>query len=92
MNKYTMYASEFCGKEFSSASECEEHEESHNHDYSFDADTVIIQRLREMKSGCYDYRIGNTVMGMPVTAFSSLIETAANRLEDLSNTALSNDF
>lgn len=61
MNKYTMYACEFCGKEFSSASECEEHEESHNHDYSFDADTVIIQRLREMKSGCYDYRIGNTV-------------------------------
>ena len=49
MNKYTMYACEFCGKEFSSASECEQHEESHDHDYSFDADTVIIQRLREMK-------------------------------------------
>ena len=86
MNKYTMYACEFCGKEFSSASECEQHEESHDHDYSFDADTVIIQRLRD------DYRIGNTVMGMPITAFSSLIETAANRLEDLSNDAISNDF
>ena len=53
---------------------------------------TTIQRLREMKSGCYDYRIGNTVMGMPITAFSSLIETAANRLEDLSNDAISNDF
>lgn len=92
MNKYTMYACEFCGKEFSSASECEQHEESHNHDYSVDADTVIIQRLREMKSDCYGYRIGNIVMGMSIASFSSLIETAANRLEDLSNEAISNDF
>ena len=92
MIKYTAYVCEFCGKEFSSAAECEEHEESHDHDYSFDADVVIIQRLREIKSTCYDHRIGNTLMGMPISAFSSLIETAANRLEDLSNAVLSNDF
>ena len=92
MNKYTMYACEFCGMEFSSAAECEEHEESHNHDYSFDADTVIIKTLRKIKKDCYDYRIGNTVMGMPIAAFSSLVETAANRIEDLSDAALSNDF
>ena len=45
-----------------------------------------------MKSDCYGYRIGNIVMGMSIASFSSLIETAANRLEDLSNEAISNDF
>jgi hypothetical protein len=53
------------------------------------AGAKAIRDLIERGRHTYHQRI---VHGMPITSFSSLIETAANRLEDLSNDALSNDF
>ena len=81
-SKRVMYECKYCGKEFPSWDECEEHERSHLRDYH-QADTKeIIEALRELGECAYGYHVGNMVAGIPVSNFTNLMDEAAKRLED----------
>ena len=84
-NKKTTYICEYCFKEFNTITECEAHERSHMHNYEDDTTEKIIEELRSLSRDAYGYRIGDTVMGMPISNFESLMDEAAKRLESDSN-------
>lgn len=80
-----VYECKYCGKEYTDIEECNEHEKSHIRDYC-DANTQeIVDTLRQLSEIAYGYHIGNTVMGIPVASFESLMDEAAKRLETLLN-------
>ena len=80
-SKRIVYECKYCGKEYINFEECNEHEESHIRNYS-DANTQeIIDTLRQLSESAYGYHIRNTVMGIPVSSFESLMDEAAKRLE-----------
>lgn len=82
MNKKTYYECEFCGKSFDTEEECEEHEKSHERDYSEVSNAEITEELNYLREFAYYYRIGNKVMGMPIDSFKNLMDEAAKRLRD----------
>lgn len=81
MNKREIYTCEFCGKEFTSPEECEEHEKSHENDYSETSNETIAEDLEYLSETAYGYRWGNLVMGMPLKSFERLMAEAAWRLK-----------
>ena len=82
MDKKTYYECEFCGKSFDTEEECEEHEKTHIEDYSKKSNKEISDKLFHLYSFVGNYRIWNTVLGMPIDSFSSLMREAARRLMD----------
>lgn len=82
MNKKICYECEFCGKSFDTEEECEEHEKSHEIDYSEVSNAEIIEELNYLREFAYYYRIGNKVMGMPINSFKNLMDEVARRLSD----------
>ena len=83
-SKRIIYECKYCGKEYIDYDECTEHEKSHIRDYC-DANTQeIVDVLRQLSERAYGYHIGNTIMGIPVANFESLMDEAAKRLETLS--------
>lgn len=84
-NKKIMYICEYCFEEFNTITECEAHERSHIHTYEDDTSEKIIEELRKLNRTAYGYRIGNKVMGMPISNFESLMDEVAKRLESGSN-------
>ncbi|MDY3341872.1 MAG: hypothetical protein SOX45_04070 [Lachnospiraceae bacterium] len=72
---------EYCGKEFWSLSECEEHEKSHLRNYQQEDTDEIIRALRHLGEIAYGYHMGNMVFDMPVRNFESLMDEAAKRLD-----------
>lgn len=83
MNKKTCYECEFCGKSFDTEEECEEHEKSHEIDYSEVSNAEIIEELNYLREFVYYYRIGNKVMGMPINSFKNLMDEAAKRVREV---------
>ncbi len=83
MNKreICIYTCEFCGKEFTSLEECEEHEKSHENDYSEASDEVIAEDLEHLSETAYRHSWGNSVMGMSLKSFERLMAEAAWRLK-----------
>lgn len=73
---------EYCGKEFWSLSECEEHEKSHLRNYQQEDTDEIILALRHLGEIAYRYHMGHMVFDMPVSNFESLMEATAKRLEE----------
>ena len=80
MNKKTVFACEYCGLEFDNETDCKEHEETHIEDFSKKSNKEISDRLFLLYSFGGNYHIGNTVLGMPIDSFSSLMREAAQRL------------
>lgn len=76
------YECEYCGKEFLSWSECDEHEKSHLRNYQQEDTDEIIRVLRHLGEIAYGYHIGHMVFDMPVINFESLMEATAKRLEE----------
>ena len=72
----------YCGKEFWSWDECEEHEKSHLCNYSQVDTEEIIRVLRHLEEIAYGYHMGDMVFDMPVSNFESLMSEAAKRLEE----------
>lgn len=84
-SKKVIYECKYCGKEYENYEECGEHEKSHIRNYE-DANTQeIVDTLRQLSESAYGYHIGNTVMGIPVSSFESLMNESAKRLETLVN-------
>lgn len=84
-NKKITYTCEYCYREFNTITECEVHECTHKHSYENDKTEKIIEELRGLSRAAYEYRIGNTVMGLPISNFESLMDEAAKRLENNQN-------
>lgn len=84
-NKNITYTCEYCYREFNTITECEMHERSHMHNYEDDKTEKIIEELRCLSRAAYGYRIGNEVMGMPISNFESLMDEAAKRLGNNQN-------
>ena len=83
--KMSEYQCEYCHERFDSYEECVEHEQSHIRNYS-DADTKeIVAILRQMSEEAHMWHVFNTVAGMPVSNFESLMDEAARRLEEGEN-------
>lgn len=80
MNKVVTYSCEYCGKEFYSEEECEEHEKTHIIDYKDKSNEEIAELLSDLSDMAYDYHIGGQTMGMPIRNFKSLMDTAAARI------------
>ena len=82
-NKRLVYkcTCKYCGKEFWSWDECEEHEKSHLRDYCQEDTEEIIRALKHLEEIAYGYHMGNMVFDMPVSNFESLMAEAAKRLE-----------
>lgn len=82
MNKKTIYICEYCGKEFYTECECEQHERN-NHTISFeDASTAEISDiLLELADAAHGYHIDGNVMGWPEASFINLMKEAAERLK-----------
>lgn len=80
MNKKTYYECEFCGKSFDTEEECEKHEKTHIEDYSESSNKNIAKELDRLSLIAYDYRIGYSVIGMPIANFEYLMDEAAKRL------------
>ena len=78
-----VYDCKYCGKEYTDAEECVEHEESHIRDYSQASTKEISDELRQLGNIAYGYHIGDTVMGIPISNFESLMREAAKRLEEV---------
>lgn len=80
MTKKIVFICDYCGLEFDNQSDCKEHEEIHNEDFSKKSNKEISDRLFHLYSFNYEYRSGSKVMGMPIDSFSSLMREAAQRL------------
>ena len=65
---------EYCGKEFWSLSECEEHEKSHLRNYQQEDTDEIIRALRHLGEIAYGYHMGHMVFDMPVSNFENLMD------------------
>lgn len=76
------YECEFCGLAFETEAECERHEETHLCDYKHTPTKTIADALNDLSSRAYDYRIGSTVMGVPISNFQHLLDEAAKRLRE----------
>lgn len=83
MNKKIVFTCEYCGLEFDNESDCEEHEETHIEDYSELSNKDIAKELERLSLIAYDYRIGHSVMGMPITNFEHLMDEAAKRVREV---------
>lgn len=81
MRKATVYTCEFCGKEFDNAYECGLCEESHVESYESSSIEELIETIDDLGRRAYDYRINNSVMGIPVHSFENLMGEVAKRLE-----------
>lgn len=80
MTKKIVFICDYCGLEFDNQSDCKEHEEIHNEDFSKKSNKEISDRLFHLYSFCSEDRFGSKVMGMPIDNFSSLMREAAQRL------------
>lgn len=84
-SKKITYRCEYCDKEFMTVNECERHEFTHIHSYTCATTERIAEELRNLSLAADGYRIGNTVMGIPIPNFKSLMKEAAKRLDSDSN-------
>ena len=73
---------EYCGKEFSDEYECASHEGSHLKDFSYSTRKEIASELINLSESARDYRCGETVMGMPIDNFKSLMKAAAKKIAE----------
>lgn len=80
MNKKTVFVCEYCGLVFDKKADCEKHEEIHIEDFSKKSNKEISDRLYHLYSFGEKYRIGNKVLGMPITNFENLMCEAAKRM------------
>lgn len=71
---------EYCGKEFSDEYECTNHENSHLKDFSYSTRKEIASELINLSDSARYYRLGETVMGMPIDNFKSLMKAAAKKI------------
>ena len=83
MNKKMVFACEYCGLEFDNEADCEEHEKTHIEDYSESSNEDVTKELDRLSLIAYGYRIGNSVMGMPITEFENLMDEAAKRVREV---------
>lgn len=83
MYKKTVFLCDYCGKEFSNIADCKAHEEIHIEDFSKKSNKEISDRLFLLYSFGGNYRIGNTVLGMPIDSFRSLMREAAKRVREV---------
>lgn len=84
MNKIVseIYKCEFCDMTFENETDCKYHEETHMYDYKYAPNKTIADALYTLSDSAYGYRIGSTVMGIPISNFESLLKEAAKRLKD----------
>ncbi len=81
MRKVTVYTCEFCGKEYDSACDCQLCEESHIESYERSSNKELIEMIHFLGERAYDYRINNSVMGIPVHSFENLMGEVEKRLK-----------
>ena len=83
MVKSTIYVCEYCGKEFYTERECEQHEREY-HTVSFEnaSTNEISDILLELADTAHGYHINGGVMGWPEVSFINLMEEAAKRLKE----------
>lgn len=67
-----MYLCKYCKKEYPNYEECEKHEKSHDVDF----DGADAKEIADAEA----YQINNTIAGMPVKSFKSLMTEAAKKL------------
>ena len=77
-----IYKCEVCDMTFENETDCKCHEETHLYDYKHASNKTIADALYTMSDSAYGYRIGSTVMGIPISNFESLLKEAAKRLKD----------
>lgn len=70
-------------KSFDTEEECYEHEETQIEDYSESSNKDIAKKLDCLSLIAYNYRIGHSVMGMPITNFEHLMDAAAKRVREV---------
>lgn len=75
-----IYTCEHCGREFYSEAECREHEETHTLNFENATPEELAEELDTLGDYAYCYRIGDSVMGMTVKAYSNLMSAAARCL------------
>ena len=80
MKKKTYYECDFCWKTFDTEEECYEHEKIHIKNYSRASNKEIAEQLIYLTTAAYSYSSENSVMGMPIESFMSLLDVAADRL------------
>lgn len=81
MRKNTVYTCEFCGKEFDNAYECGLCEDSHVESYESSSNEELIEMIDYLGRSAYDYRINDSVMGIPVRSFENLMGEVEKRLK-----------
>lgn len=77
-----IYKCEVCDMTFENETDCKCHEETHMYDYKHAPNKTIADALHTLSDSAYGYRIGSTVMGIPISNFKSLLNEAAKRLKD----------
>ena len=77
------YECEFCGLAFGTEAECECHEKTHLCDYKHMSNKMIADALYNLSKCAYIYRMGSTVMGVPISNFQNLLDEAAKRLMEM---------
>lgn len=80
MKKKTYYECDFCWKTFDTEEECYEHEKIHIKNYSRASNKEIAEQLIYLATAAHSYSSENSVMGMPIESFMSLLDVAADRL------------
>lgn len=82
MTKKMVFVCDYCGAEFENENECKECERNHIKNYSESSNEDIAKELRRLELIAYDYRIYDSVMGMPITNFENLMREAVRRLNE----------
>ena len=83
MTKKIVFICDYCGLEFDNQSDCKEHEEIHNEDFHKKSNKEISDRLYLLYSFGGMYQTENTVLGMPIDSFRSLMREAAKRVREV---------
>lgn len=76
-----IYICEFCGKEFNDREGCYEHERTHIETFTDFSDAELTARLEAIADNAHHYRIGKTVLGMPIETFENLLKETIRRIE-----------
>ena len=76
-----IYTCEFCGKEFNDREGCYEHERTHIETFTDFSDAELTARLEAIADNAHHYRIGETLLGMPIETFENLLKETIRSIE-----------
>lgn len=80
MTKKEVYVCDLCGEVFFDRNEYAKHEEYHIYNFKDYSNDDLVHKLLSIGDSAYDFRFGDSVLGMHYQTFTNLMCEVAKRL------------